>query len=295
MLKGPLMIEVVSHSLRLNPLAMKVATLASLLLFTPASFAAPDRVTVAWDANPEPDISGYQVYYGVVSSGSTNVVPVSGSTQQQVAGLQPQRQYWFYVTAKNSAGLESDPSTVLFYTTADNAPPTVTLGDDARLVIAPAVIRPTAVATDDYLAPGALATTWTQISGPSANITNGNLLQPNIQISTAGSYQFRVTVSDGSSSAFDDVQLQAYTSSGTPPPGSIVPDIQFVASTFDGLLVAWNSAPNKTYQVGFKDDLNDSSWRIVGALVPSMGYTTYWVDDRGYPTSSGFFGIFQVQ
>ncbi len=288
------MFEVVSRRLKLTQFATIATAVAGLLMSTQPSFATPDRVTVAWDPNPEPDISGYQVYYGVVSGGSTNVVPVIGNTQQQVTGLQPQRQYWFYVTAKNTVGLESDPSTVLFYTTVDDAPPTVTVGD-ARLVIAPAVIRPAAAATDDYLAPDELATIWTQVSGPAVTISNGNKLQPSIQISTAGTYRFRVTVNDGSNSAFDDLELQAYASGGTPPPGSVVPDIQFVAPTFDGLIVAWNSAPNKTYQVGFKDNLTDASWQVVGTSIPSMGYTTYWVDDRGYPTSSGFFGIFQVE
>lgn len=288
------MFEVLSYSSKLSRFMTNTAALAGLLLFTQSSFATPDRVTVAWDPNPEPDISGYQVYYGVVNGGSTNMVPVTGSTQQQVTGLEPQRQYWFFVTAKNTVGLESDPSTVLFYTTADNAPPTVTLGA-ARLVIAPEVLRPSAAAADDYLAPEELATTWTQISGPSVTVDNRDRLQPSIQITTAGTYQFRVTVNDGSNSAFDDLEVHAYETGGTPPPGSVVPDIQFVSSTFDGMIVAWNSAPNRTYHVAFKDNLNDPSWQIVGMAIPSMGYTTYWVDDRGYPTSSGFYGIFQVE
>ena len=158
------------------------------------------------------------------------------------------------------------------------------------------MIQPTADAADDYLSSEELATAWTQISGPSATVGNGDKLQPSIQITAAGTYQFRVTVNDGSNSTFDDLELHAYeASSGTPPPGSVVPDIQFVASTFDGMIVAWNSAPNKTYHVAFKDNLNDPSWQIVGTAIPSMGYTTYWVDDRGYPSSSGFFGIFQVE
>jgi hypothetical protein len=231
----------------------------------------------------------------MVTGGSTNVVPVSGSNQQEITGLQPQQQYWFYVTAKNTAGLESDPSTVLFYTTVDNIAPTVTLGDASRLVIAPGVIRPTAIANDDHLAPEQLTTAWTQVSGPSVSINDSDKLQPSIQISSAGNYQFRVTVDDGLNSAFDEILLQAYESGGAPAPGSVVPDIQSIQSTIDGLIVAWNSAPGKTYQIGFKTDLSDASWQIVGSNIPSMGYTTYWVDDRGYPASSGFFGIFQTE
>jgi len=77
-----------------------------------------DSVTVAWDPNPEPDIAKYTVYWGIVGSTATNTVDTA-ATQQGVPGLVYERQYWFYVTASNTVGLESDPSTILFYTTRD--------------------------------------------------------------------------------------------------------------------------------------------------------------------------------
>ena len=168
-----------------------------------AAQAAPDRVTVAWDPNPETNIAGYNVYYGVVGSSVTNKVSPGTTTQQQVISLQPQTPYWFYVTAFNNAGLESDPSQVLAYTTPVNQSPTVTLGAD-RIAILPGTISITAQATDDYLNPSSLTTTWAQISGPAtAAVSGGATLNPALQFSVAGTYTFRVTVNDGNTSASD--------------------------------------------------------------------------------------------
>lgn len=82
-----------------------------------------NSVTVAWDRNPEPDVDLYKVYYGPVGSGTTNSVPAGNNLQQAVTNLTYDVEHWFYVTANNTVGLESDPSTVLTYTPILGAPP----------------------------------------------------------------------------------------------------------------------------------------------------------------------------
>lgn len=91
--------------------------LITLLLSIVAANAATNKVTVAWDPNPEPDIAEYRIYYGVTASGVTNSIAVGTATQGDVLPLWGGLEYWFFVTAKNTAGLESDPSTVLLYET----------------------------------------------------------------------------------------------------------------------------------------------------------------------------------
>lgn len=99
-------------------------TIRLVLLFLLAAVTAPrlPSVVVAWDPNLETNIGGYNCYYGIVGSGMTNVLSARMNTQQTVAGLQPRTEYWFYVTAYNVYGLESDPSSILFYTTPAIAP-----------------------------------------------------------------------------------------------------------------------------------------------------------------------------
>lgn len=256
--------------------------------------AAPDRVTVAWDPNPETDIAGYRVYYGRVGTTATNMVSPGTLTQQQVISLLPATQYWFYVTALNTAGLESDPSQVLTYTTPVNQSPTVTLGAD-RIAIIPDTVSISVQATDDYLAPESLTKTWAQLSGPAtAAITGATTLNPQLQLPAAGTYRFRLTVNDGSLGAFDEVAVHAYQLMTTPPPGSVVPNLASVVQTFDGLVLQWNSAPGANYRIGRKSDLNQTMWSILADNIASQGPTTYWVDESGQLSQQGFYAIFQI-
>jgi len=74
------------------------------------------EVTLQWDANTDPDLSGYMVYYDTDSgppyegNGSTeddspiNVGNVTGFT---VTGLDDSQTYYFAVTAYDNEGLES--------------------------------------------------------------------------------------------------------------------------------------------------------------------------------------------
>lgn len=99
-------------------------SLTSILLLSAAVISSAaqtftNQVIVAWDPNPEPNISEYQVYWGPTNNVAiTNVSSAGLSTTNLVnLGQEWETTYWFYVTAKNEFGLESDPSTVLFHTT----------------------------------------------------------------------------------------------------------------------------------------------------------------------------------
>ncbi len=82
---------------------MLAAIVVWLALPIPASAA---DVKLAWDANTEPDLAGYKVYYG--QSSRTYGVPtdVGNATSTTVSGLAPGT-YYFAVTAYDAAGLES--------------------------------------------------------------------------------------------------------------------------------------------------------------------------------------------
>lgn len=83
-------------------------------------------VTLAWDPSPSTNVAGYNLYYGRVSSGSTNTIDVGGAKTNTVSGLQEARTYFFFVKAYNSARIESDPSNVINYSVpGTNTPPTI--------------------------------------------------------------------------------------------------------------------------------------------------------------------------
>ncbi|HEV8543364.1 MAG TPA: fibronectin type III domain-containing protein, partial [Verrucomicrobiae bacterium] len=80
------------------------------------------QVTVAWDPNTEPDIAGYNIYYG------TNAFFQSASaglnTSLTISNLVAGSTYTIYATAFNLASLESDPSDSISYTVPASPGPT---------------------------------------------------------------------------------------------------------------------------------------------------------------------------
>jgi len=64
------------------------------------------QITLVWDRNPEPDIAGYNVYYGRASGEYARLVPVTDPTA--TIGVKGSKTLYFAVTAYNTNGLESD-------------------------------------------------------------------------------------------------------------------------------------------------------------------------------------------
>jgi hypothetical protein len=115
-------------------------------LFALSQTAWAVEVTLAWDANSEPDIAGYVLYAGLEPGNYVNRFDVGPATTQLVSGLTEGHTYYFAVTAYNVSGLESDPSLELAVAVSRDVPdpPTylncysVKVGD--RLVVTNAVL-----------------------------------------------------------------------------------------------------------------------------------------------------------
>src|SRR5436190_2253051 len=69
--------------------------------------AIAGQVQLAWDANTEPDLAGYKVYYGSASGTYTANIDVGNITTYTVTGLQDGLLYFFAVTAYVAAAPES--------------------------------------------------------------------------------------------------------------------------------------------------------------------------------------------
>ena len=65
-------------------------------------------LTLKWDRNPEPDIAGYNVYYGRISGEYRRLKMVADTTA--VIGVKGSTTYYFAVTAYNTNGAESELS-----------------------------------------------------------------------------------------------------------------------------------------------------------------------------------------
>jgi len=79
------------------------------------------QVTLAWDANTEPDIAGYRIYFG--TNGFGEVVNAGNVTNITITTLVAGGAYSFYATCYNTSGLESEPSNIVMYSVPPDGPP----------------------------------------------------------------------------------------------------------------------------------------------------------------------------
>jgi hypothetical protein len=141
-----------------------LSALAWLLL---AGAAAAAEVTLAWDANTEPDIAGYIVEYGPAAAPFTSSADVGNVTTWTLTGALPGTRYSFRVVAYNTNGDRSVPSEVVTGDTTTPGGPTLT-PDRAALgfaTVSGGAHPTTASQTIRLMQAGAGAITWTAISG----------------------------------------------------------------------------------------------------------------------------------
>ena len=72
--------------------------------------------TLAWNLNPEPTVIGYCLYFGIKGSTTTNRLDVGLTNQVTLKSLLAASNYFFYVVAYDTKGIESPPSAVMCYT-----------------------------------------------------------------------------------------------------------------------------------------------------------------------------------
>jgi hypothetical protein len=87
-----------------------------------ATAPAGQSVTLIWNANTDPNVTGCNVYYGVSSGNYTNMINAGNVTNATVSGLVAGVTYYFAATTYDSAGDQSGYSTETTYT----VPTTVT-------------------------------------------------------------------------------------------------------------------------------------------------------------------------
>lgn len=85
----------------------------TFFLIAPIIYSA--QVTITWDANTEPDLAGYNIYYGTASRTYQTNVDVGNNTTVTIPNLQDDVIYYFAVTAYNRSGEESEYSNEATY------------------------------------------------------------------------------------------------------------------------------------------------------------------------------------
>lgn len=91
----------------------KISIIIAALLLAQTCFAA--NVILQWDAETDPSVTGYKVYYQADSAIQPfqNTLDVGNVTTATINGLDGSHIYYFAVTAYDAAGNESDYSTII--------------------------------------------------------------------------------------------------------------------------------------------------------------------------------------
>ena len=76
-------------------------------------------VTLAWDANTEPDLAGYKIHYGTASHDYSHSIDVGNVTEYTLADLDDGVTYYLAATAYDDDNNESAYSEELVHTTAN--------------------------------------------------------------------------------------------------------------------------------------------------------------------------------
>jgi len=78
--------------------------------------AFADNVTLGWNANPNPIVTGYDIYFWINGGASTNKVSVGNATSVTLSNLVTGTTYYFAATTYDASGLESPFSAAVSYT-----------------------------------------------------------------------------------------------------------------------------------------------------------------------------------
>ncbi|MGD9323867.1 MAG: fibronectin type III domain-containing protein, partial [Desulfobacterales bacterium] len=91
-----------------------------LILFPFVTHGA--EITLAWDANTEPDLAGYNIYFGTTSRDYSEPINVGDVTEVTLTGFDEGGTYYFAATAYDEDDNESAYSEELVHTFSNGKP-----------------------------------------------------------------------------------------------------------------------------------------------------------------------------
>jgi PKD repeat protein len=213
-----------SSSVR-GTLSAAAALIGVLFCFLCSSYVYAGQATLAWDANPQPEVAGYMLHYGTVSGSYTSTIDVGKVTQYDVTGLLDGKTYYYAVTAYDLSRVESGYSNEATNTIA-SAQPVASFSASATSGSAPLAVTFTSTSS------GAITSyAWTFGDGASSTAQN-----PSHTYAAAGTFSVGLTVTGPGGTTTQTranlISVAAASGGGAPPPGTL--DANFSANVNSG-------------------------------------------------------------
>jgi hypothetical protein len=174
--------------------------LSGLATFIQMPTLADQSVTFGWEPSDDPEVVGYNIYYGTASQVYTNKVSVEGATTTTISGLVEGATYYFAATTYDSLNQESAFSDEIVYSVPAATPidPPTVVGISATntaIVGQSIAFNVTAIGDDP------INYQWTCNSNEIAGATNATLTLNSITPAQAGSYAVTVSNDAGSTNS----------------------------------------------------------------------------------------------
>ena len=230
------------------PLEISLMMIFSLVTFSSAFGAT---ASLSWNANTEPDLAGYKVYYGTVSGSYGSPTSVGNTTNYTVTGL-ANGSYFFAVTAIDTSGNESGFSNEVSKTisTGDTAPPILS-GINAGSISSSGVT----ISWSSNEASDSRVEYGTTTSYGSSTSLDTSLVTSHSQnlngLASATLYHYRVLSRDSSGNTTTSADSTFTTSS---PVDTIPPAISGVVSsniTTTGATITWTTDETSDSQIDY--------------------------------------------
>ncbi len=208
--------------------SLQMACTAATALLVSVQLEAAS-VTLAWDPSTDPNVTGYNLYYGGGSRNYTNVLDANSANAISVGNLAPGVTYFFAATAYTAAGLESEYSVEVSYavpsgTNTSNVAPTV--AQPADLVVnencGPQTINLTGISSgspteQQTLTVSAFSGNPALIAQPSVNYVSPNSTASLMFVPAANAYgTCTITVSVYDGGAVSNTTIRAFQVSVLP-------------------------------------------------------------------------------
>jgi hypothetical protein len=138
----------------------------------------------------------------------------------------------------------------------------VNAGPDQSITL-PTLAQLTGSFSDDGLPlpPGVVTVHWSKVSGPGqVQFTDADVWQTSASFDLQGTYQLRLTATDGAIQVFDDMLVSVVAAPASVPQWE---GVEFVGGTNPSVHLRFMAAANQAYQIEYQDDLSSASWQVL--------------------------------